>query len=153
MFIRKLFPLSSALNGSVRLILALAVALTLFVSTAAHAQTFTALHEFSGTDGYQPYGTLIRDNAGNLYGTTFFSLSGMGSGTVFQLRDSRSGWLFNSLYQFTVSYGAHPSAALYSDQGVQFSAPHLGAEQKAAVPYMRRCRLPILVAPSPVRGH
>jgi len=38
---------------------------------AAHAQTFTVLHQFTGNDGYQPYGTLLRDGGGNLYGTTF----------------------------------------------------------------------------------
>ena len=136
MFIRKLFPLSSALNRSVRLILALAVALTLLVSTAAHAQTFTALHEFSGTDGYQPYGTLIRDNAGNMYGTTFYSLSGNGSGTVFQLRDSHGGWLFNSLYEFTVPYGAGPySGVVFGPGGAIFGATSGGGTEGAGTVY------------------
>jgi uncharacterized repeat protein (TIGR03803 family) len=54
----------------------------------AQAQTFTVLHTFAGgeTDGENPYAGLIRDNAGNLYGTT---LNGgwrvPGHGTVFKL--------------------------------------------------------------------
>ena len=53
----------------------------------------TVLHSFKGgTDGMRPYAGLIRDTAGNLYGTTEFggstkscSVSGWGCGTVFKL--------------------------------------------------------------------
>jgi uncharacterized repeat protein (TIGR03803 family) len=31
----------------------------------------TVLHTFSGSDGKTPYGTLLLDKAGNLYGTTY----------------------------------------------------------------------------------
>lgn len=40
----------------------------------AQAQTYTVLYTFTGgTDGGQPYAGVIRDHAGNLYGTTFAS--------------------------------------------------------------------------------
>jgi uncharacterized repeat protein (TIGR03803 family) len=42
------------------------------VSPAAHAQTFTTLYNFAGPpDGADPYGGVIRDADGNLYGTTY----------------------------------------------------------------------------------
>ena len=36
----------------------------------AQAQTFKVLHTFHGKDGASPVGVLVRDAAGNLYGTT-----------------------------------------------------------------------------------
>lgn len=50
------------------------LAMTIAVVAAipsAQAQTFTVLHRFKGTDGETPYAGLVRDKAGNLYGTTF----------------------------------------------------------------------------------
>ena len=42
------------------------------VATAqpAQAQKFKVLHTFHGKDGASPFGVLVRDAAGNLYGTT-----------------------------------------------------------------------------------
>jgi uncharacterized repeat protein (TIGR03803 family) len=71
---------------------------------AAHAQTFTVLHQFTGNDGYQPYGTLLRDGGGNLYGTTFLSLPNS-TGTVFKLKNSHGVFLMSSLLNFNVPYG------------------------------------------------
>jgi uncharacterized repeat protein (TIGR03803 family) len=50
----------------------------------------TVLHSFVGTDGHGPRGGLIRDAAGNLYGTALFggdlsTCGGLGCGTVFKL--------------------------------------------------------------------
>jgi uncharacterized repeat protein (TIGR03803 family) len=45
----------------------------------------TVLHSFTGgTDGEIPYGSLIRDSVGNLYGTTYQGAA-FNSGTVFEL--------------------------------------------------------------------
>jgi uncharacterized repeat protein (TIGR03803 family) len=45
----------------------------------------TVLHSFSGgADGGNPYARLVRDTAGNLYGTAFYGGSG-GVGTVFEI--------------------------------------------------------------------
>jgi len=50
------------------------------------------------SDGGEPFGGLIFDQAGNLYGTT----SGFqGSGTVFELSPSNGGWTFDVIYTFT----------------------------------------------------
>ncbi len=58
----------------------------------AQAQTFTVLHTFAGApnDGEGPFGQLIRDSAGNLYGTTTVGGAGKcgnygGCGTAFML--------------------------------------------------------------------
>jgi uncharacterized repeat protein (TIGR03803 family) len=61
------------------------------VIPAAHAQTYTVLHNFtSGEDGSLPRSTLTMDRAGNLYGTA--------GNTVFRMIHRGEGWLFNPLY-------------------------------------------------------
>jgi uncharacterized repeat protein (TIGR03803 family) len=52
---------------------------------SAHAQTFKSLYSFTGSpDGAAPYGAVIKDKSGNLYGTT--SAGGTsGFGTVYKL--------------------------------------------------------------------
>jgi len=63
------------------------------------------LHSFgNGTDGYFPYGGLILDSAGNLYGTA--TQGGMFSkGAIFELiRQSNGQWKEKILYNF----GSHP---------------------------------------------
>ena len=57
--------------------------LALAATMPAQAQTFTVLHEFNGATDGQPEGALLRDAAGNLYGTTF--AGGIGEGTVFKI--------------------------------------------------------------------
>ena len=76
------------------------------------AQQLAVLYEFTGgLDGSLPNG-LVRDAAGNLYGTTFFGGSS-NQGTVFKL--SRSGTL-KILYSFKGGRdGANPQAGLLLD--------------------------------------
>ena len=91
--------------------LAMALALTVVTTPAAHAQTFTVLHSFTnGQDGAYPEAGLTMDKAGNLYGTAWSG--GLGQGTVFKLTNKRSGWIFNPLYSFPAneSQGAVPKA-------------------------------------------
>jgi len=79
-------------RGSGRLV-ALAVGLMLATGAIlpARAQTFKVLYTFNGQDGLNPNAGLVRDDAGNLYGTTFDggNLScgpkGGGCGVVFKL--------------------------------------------------------------------
>lgn len=59
--------------------------------------TENILYSFGPQDGYAPYGGLILDNAGNLYGTTAYS--SVGDGTVFELSPDGGGqWDFQNLY-------------------------------------------------------
>ncbi len=77
--------------------------------------TESVIYSFSGfTDGGAPYGGVIFDNAGNLYGTT----SGGGQyskGTVFELTPSGSGWSETVLHSFQSSEGTFPVGGLMFD--------------------------------------
>jgi uncharacterized repeat protein (TIGR03803 family) len=74
------------------------------------------IYAFSGSpDGAIPYAGLVFDNAGNLYGTT--TQGGTGSGTVFELSPSGSGWTERVIYSFAGgSDGGYPTGGLISDQ-------------------------------------
>lgn len=72
------------------LLLSSAALVFLAALSVAHAQTYTILHTFTGPDGAGPSGALVRDAAGNLYGTAFAGgKNGSncigGCGTVFRL--------------------------------------------------------------------
>jgi uncharacterized repeat protein (TIGR03803 family) len=72
------------------------------------------LHSFQGgTDGAQPRGSLIRDAAGNLYGTTFFGGFG-GRGTVFKI-DALGNESVIHAFQGVPFDGAYPAADLVQD--------------------------------------
>jgi uncharacterized repeat protein (TIGR03803 family) len=101
--------------------LAFAVAVGLAFSPALplRAQTFSVVHVFSGgTDGENPQAGLVRDAAGNLYGTTDGGgdpscYSGYGCGTVFKL-DAKGNETV--LYSFTgPPDGEEPMAGLAMD--------------------------------------
>jgi uncharacterized repeat protein (TIGR03803 family) len=79
----------------------------------AQAQTYIVLHNFTvGTnDGVNPQADLVRDSAGNLYGTTFVGGSN-GDGTVFKLDPSGT---LTVLHSFDGSDGANPQAGLVMD--------------------------------------
>jgi len=85
--------------------------------------TETVLHTFSGGyDGDEPYAGLLRDPAGNLYGTTRFGgatstcLPPIGCGVVFELIRCNSGYDFKVLYTFTGGTdGLQPVAGLVRD--------------------------------------
>jgi uncharacterized repeat protein (TIGR03803 family) len=78
----------------------------------------TVLHTFvGGVEGASPDAALIRDSAGNLYGTAEFGGelncgSGQGCGIVFQLNPSGN---FTILHRFTGTDGSNPTAALVLD--------------------------------------
>jgi len=90
-------------------------------AVAARAQTLTVLHSFAGSDGANPSSALIRDAAGNLYGTTphggASSNCAGGCGTVFELVNSSGSYTEKVLYSFTGTSGdgAHPGTGLVMD--------------------------------------
>jgi uncharacterized repeat protein (TIGR03803 family) len=75
------------------------------------------LHNFAyGGDGNQPFGGVVFDSKGNLYGTTAFG--GTEEGTVFQLVPNANGtWTENILYNFTsAGDGGDPYAGVVLDR-------------------------------------
>jgi uncharacterized repeat protein (TIGR03803 family) len=74
------------------------------------------LHSFDGTDGESPEAGLLRDLAGNLYGTT--SAGGSGYGVVFKLDTTGTETV---LYSFTgAADGAQPLGGLIADSEGNF---------------------------------
>jgi uncharacterized repeat protein (TIGR03803 family) len=62
------------------------------------------------SDGGEPYGGLIFDAAGNLYGTTLF-------GTVYEMTPSSGGWAFQLLYTFMNVYEGSSATLTFDSAG------------------------------------
>jgi uncharacterized repeat protein (TIGR03803 family) len=62
------------------------------------------------SDGGEPYGGLIFDASGNLYGATVF-------GTVYELTPNGGGWTFNLLYTFQNVYEGSFAAMTFDSAG------------------------------------
>jgi uncharacterized repeat protein (TIGR03803 family) len=94
----------------ITLLLALGV-----VPTQAQAQKFKVLHTFHGKDGAAPVGQLVRDKAGNLYGTAV--IGGLdkcqgGCGTAFKMdKTGKMVWV----HSFNGANGRQPEAGLLRD--------------------------------------
>ena len=102
--------------GAASAALALLVVLVLGAATtpSAQAQTFNDLYNFAGptSDGGYPYGVLVRDTKGNLYGTTYYGGSSS-AGTVFVVSKTGTETI---LYNFTgASDGGYPFTGLVRD--------------------------------------
>ena len=77
---------------------------------------FTMLYAFPGSGGPSgPYGGVVIDSSGNLYGTT----AGAGPyncGNIFELSPTQGGWDYSDLYDFTCgSDGGEPIGSLVMD--------------------------------------
>jgi len=81
--------------------------------------TLTTLYTFTGgSDGGGPFGNLVWDLSGNLYGTTEYGGVAGGSsghGTVFELSFSGGTWTESVLYSFATSAAGYPVAGLVFD--------------------------------------
>lgn len=103
--------------------------------------TLTVLHSFAdGTDGAYPYGGVILDKAGNLYGTAsegglLSDCSGAGCGVVFKLSAGSSGnWAETVLHSFTETDGALPSSGLvFGANGILYGTTSAGGTSKNCV--------------------
>lgn len=105
------------------------LAITLLFTTAAAAQTFQVFYTFSGSDGTFPNGDLIRDTAGNLYGTTQFGGTS-NQGVVFKINSSGQE---SVLYNFTGgSDGGIPIGRLLANQGSFYGMTSSGGDPTCA---------------------
>ncbi len=79
------------------------------------SSSITAIADFNGINGANPYAALIMDSNGNLYGTTQYGGSGYtgavtGNGTVFELANGSH--TIDSLAQFNGTNGSWPLGTL-----------------------------------------
>src|ERR1019366_923956 len=103
--------------------LALVAWLTTLATQSVGAQTYSVLHNFTGgRDGANPYGSLILDSGGNLYGAAAAGGNDncsnspyTGCGAVFKLHKQGSGWLLATLYAFGQNDGHVPEGPLLRD--------------------------------------
>jgi uncharacterized repeat protein (TIGR03803 family) len=106
-------------------VITIMILLTVVAATSAHAQTFKSLYSFGQSpDGATPFGGVVKDKAGNLYGTTSAGGS-FGFGTIYKL--SKSG-KETVLYSFTGGAdGAVPYGSLaVDDSGNLYGATRFG---------------------------
>jgi uncharacterized repeat protein (TIGR03803 family) len=91
--------------------------------------TETVIYSFDGPDGANPYGGVIRDEAGNLYGTTYAGGTD-GVGTVFKLTANSGGsWSETVLHSFATGTGdgGNPYSGLTFDpQGNLYGTTNSG---------------------------
>jgi uncharacterized repeat protein (TIGR03803 family) len=93
-------------------LVAMVSAVLLAATPFAHAQTFTILHEFTGSgDGAQPTSGVLVDPSGNLFGTTFYG-GAFDYGTVFRLDSTGKETL---LHSFLGGEGLWPDGGLIED--------------------------------------
>jgi uncharacterized repeat protein (TIGR03803 family) len=81
--------------------------------------TYSILEDFPG-NGYSypgPHAAVLRDSAGNLYGTTLYEGAHQ-AGNIFKLAPSGGGYTYTDLYDFTgASDGGNPSSNVVMDSG------------------------------------
>ena len=91
-------------------------------ATKPAASTYTVLYSFTGspTDGANPEAGVIRDTAGNLYGTTYYggasSNCKQGCGTVFKVTASGTETVLHNFTGYQTGDGASPYGGLILDK-------------------------------------
>jgi uncharacterized repeat protein (TIGR03803 family) len=109
-------------------------ALGMAATPSAWAQTLTTLHQFTGyPDGANSYAGLVRDAAGNLYGTT--ASGGIyNQGTVFELQNTGKGYTRKILHSFTgENDGGAPETGLILADGRLYGSAVAGGNYSAGV--------------------
>jgi uncharacterized repeat protein (TIGR03803 family) len=104
------------------------------VAQAGHAQTFNILHSFNGVNssGANPYAGLIRDHAGNLYGTTLNNGGVGGTGIVFKLNPGGELTILHSFGSY--GDGINPYGGLVRDSsGNLYGMTPWGKGRKSAL--------------------
>ena len=106
-------------------ILAIALVLTM-LAPAAHAQSFSVIHTFAGSDGIKPYAG-VSIHGGNLFGTTAFG--GGNNGTVWELSHSGSSWLINPI-SYLFGTGNQPKArAVFGPDAHLYTIAEIGGAE------------------------
>lgn len=88
-------------------------AVMLTLSLVSQAETETLLYTFSESSGYGPYAGVVRDPAGNLYGTAIYG-GAHNDGSAFELSPlAGGGWQETTIY--SASDGSLPNGGLVID--------------------------------------
>jgi uncharacterized repeat protein (TIGR03803 family) len=99
------------LSAGLTVALAMFFVATLITNPRAAAQTERVLYNFNfnnnGAGGTDPVSNLVADSSGNLYGMTGTG-GAYGSGTVFELTLTASGWMETVLHSFQGTDGGYP---------------------------------------------
>jgi uncharacterized repeat protein (TIGR03803 family) len=78
--------------------------------------TETVLHSFAGgSDGDYPYGGLVADKKGNLYGTTYYGGAACDCGTIYQVAPDGAETVLHA-FAGTAKDGAYPYDTLVADK-------------------------------------
>lgn len=88
------------------------------LSETGNSWTAKTIHKFTGppNDGENSYSGLVVDEAGNLYGTTYYGGSINDDGTLFELSPTAGGWGEQVLVNFNEStFGMNPYSGLTLD--------------------------------------
>jgi uncharacterized repeat protein (TIGR03803 family) len=92
------------------------------LSPSESGWTETILYNFQGlSDGQNPVGGVILDEAGNIYGGTFDGGIN-GGGTVYELSPSGGTWTINILYSFVGGYGGPYNKLAFDTKGNLYGA-------------------------------
>ncbi|MBP6912014.1 MAG: hypothetical protein KBB88_02335, partial [Candidatus Pacebacteria bacterium] len=98
------------------------------ITNPAH---YLMLHEFDGTTGSYPYGSLVESN-GVFYGMT--NTGGTdGVGVIFSYDPSNTGSEYDVLYEFDDTTGSYPYGSLVESNGVFYGMTNTGGTDDAGV--------------------
>ncbi len=116
-----------------------AIAVLVGLAQPARAQTFRVIHLFDGRGGSNPVAGLTIDRGGNLYGTTAWGGT-TDNGTVYELKRTGSGFLFDSLHSFSDGDdGAFPLAPLtIGPDGSLYGTSYVGGPTQNGTVYRVR---------------
>jgi uncharacterized repeat protein (TIGR03803 family) len=101
-------------------------------TVASHAQTFTSLVHFAGTNGADPVAPLIQGPDGNFYGTTYSGAASNGTcsqicGTLFRMTpEGKVTTLYTFCSQTDCNDGAAPTKILLGPDGNIYGVTTLG---------------------------
>jgi len=98
------------------------------LSTEAHGQDFSVIHQFSGLDGSEPYsGVTIRD--GVLYGTTFCWQFACSGGRVYQIQHVGSDWVYSTISELPAGGDGPTARVLFGPDGALYGTTFSGGSK------------------------
>jgi uncharacterized repeat protein (TIGR03803 family) len=106
---------------------------TVFTLTT-NGSGYAVLHHFDKTilDGQYPYGRLVQDAGGILYGTTSFSTNN-GPGTIYKLNTNGSGFALIHAFAANGAEGQNPVGLILGQDGELYGTSHKGSATSGVV--------------------